>query len=193
LDENQTNPLSRSLLALKKAANYTINATGISAKGAVLTSTVVMSTLFTGIFINHGAADFIDAYIPAIVLEHALPCSYLITMGVGVKKADELIKGLLGNSHKMLKTIASGATYALGAVCVGIPLIEHYMDRNITEIAASLTGNPLAFSILDSFISSPALRLFVYLSLNALGIKYCLDLVSYSQEKLQAEVEKKIQ
>jgi hypothetical protein len=182
-----TNPISKGLLQVKKAASYLITTSGLSTKAIVLGSaTLLHIAIINDLFFSHEKENVVESIIDMLIPEAAnipLILGYLfVLVPLGARKAGQLIEPLLQGASPLLIKAAKGAIYLSTA------LLMARMSKEIVE--------DLYFTAEDEEALNPSLSSFqifsfpIFLVLATLGTKHCIDLVSRSEDKLQAAVKK---
>jgi hypothetical protein len=186
IPQGPTNPISKGLLQLKKAASYAITATGISTKVVIVgvivgTNSLFSLAIFSAIILSYSdeGSDLLDAedsFFKKLMPWVAL--GYLALASLGAKKAGELIDSSLQQASQLTIKVAKGAVYLLT-----LGLLVNY-GRNIADNILETQRAPED----PTFIDIMGLPLVVGLS--TLGASHAVNLISHSEQKLQDRVKK---
>jgi hypothetical protein len=182
-----TNPISKGLLQVKKAASYLITTSGLSTKAIVLGgATLLHIAIINDLFFAHKKENVVKNILDTLIPEAAaipLTLGYLfVLVPLGARKAGQLIEPLLQGASPLVIKAAKGAIYLSTALFIAGIFADIVKDLYFTaEDEEELNPSLSSFKI-STFP--------ILLVLATLGTKHCIDLVSRSEDKLQAAVKK---
>jgi hypothetical protein len=180
IEAQNSNPISRGLLYLKKAASYAITATGLSTKACIVGANGLISlSIFALLVYAHEETDDVkddNNFVHTLIFSSAGVCLALASLGA--KKAGDLIDSFMEQSSQLSIKIAKGTVYLLT-----VGLVAYYG----AEIVDEIIGTELAPEE-DSLTAILGLPFVVGLS--TLGSYHAINLIHSSEQNLQDKVKK---
>ena len=183
IPEEPTNPISKGLLQLKKAASYAITATGFSSKMVIILGVGLPISLITALILSEiDEHEYVETVLdswPVEMLMQGGKYVWTAMLPIGALKAGKLLDTVSTQNHKTAITVGKGLIYLMTALHLAAN-VSDYMGMKLPHFNAPLfISLPIAVILLGSVIILPPL-----------GAYHCIDLINTYQNRAQLAVKK---